>query len=150
MDRRSFASDPADPADRVGPPASAGTPRTTIEDLRPHFDGPAILCDNLVKIYAVAGLEVVALQGLDLRVEQGEVMAIVGASGSGKSTLMNILGCLDRPSAGRAVVAGVDLGRMNERQRADYRRRIVGFVWQQTERNSLPYLSATGNVELPR
>ena len=76
-------------------------------------------------------------------------MAIVGASGSGKSTLMNILGGLDSPSAGRAVVAGIDLGRLNERQRADYRRRTVGFVWQQTERNTLPYLTAAGNVELP-
>ncbi len=123
--------------------------RPVIEDIRPAFDGPAILCDNLVKIYAAAGLEVVALQGLDLRVEQGEVMAIVGASGSGKSTLMNILGGLDSPSAGRAVVAGIDLGRLNERRRAAYRRQTVGFVWQQTERNSLPYLSAVANVEMP-
>jgi putative ABC transport system ATP-binding protein len=145
MSRRSFATDP-EPA---GSPPPAVSGRATIEDVRPAFDGPAILCDNLVKIYAVAGLEVVALQGLDLRVEQGEVMAIVGASGSGKSTLMNILGGLDSPSAGRAVVAGIDLGRLNERQRADYRRRTVGFVWQQTERNSLPYLTASGNVELP-
>jgi ABC-type lipoprotein export system ATPase subunit len=145
MSRRSFATDP-EPADSA---PSIAPVRATIEDVRPAFDGPAILCDNLVKIYAVAGLEVVALQGLDLRVEQGEVMAIVGASGSGKSTLMNILGGLDSPSAGRAVVAGVDLGRLNERQRADYRRRTVGFIWQQTERNSLPYLTAAGNVELP-
>ena len=134
MDQRSSASNP---------------PRATVRDVRAPFDGPAIWCENLVKIDAVAGLEVVALQGLDLRVEQGEVMAIVGASGSGKSTLMNILGGLDSPSAGRAQVAGVDLGRLNERQRADYRRRTVGFVWQQTERNSLPYLSAAANVELP-
>jgi putative ABC transport system ATP-binding protein len=144
MSRRSFATDPESAG---SPPPTAASP--TIEDVRPGFDGPAILCENLVKIYAVAGLEVVALQGLDLRVEQGEVMAIVGASGSGKSTLMNILGGLDSPSAGRAVVAGIDLGRLNERRRADYRRRTVGFVWQQTERNSLPYLTAIGNVELP-
>ena len=123
----------------------------TIEELRPTatFSGPAILCENLVKIYAVAGLEVLALQGLDLRVEPGELMAVVGASGSGKSTLMNILGGLDTPSAGRAVVSGVDLGRLNERRRAEYRRRTVGFVWQQVERNSLPYLTTQANVELP-
>src|SRR5689334_13048621 len=120
-----------------------------VEDVRSEFRGPAILCENLVKIYSVAGLDVVALQGLELRVERGELIAIVGASGSGKSTLMNILGGLDSPSAGRAQVAGIDLGRLNERGRAEYRRRTVGFVWQQTERNSLPYLTALANVELP-
>jgi putative ABC transport system ATP-binding protein len=120
-----------------------------VEDVRSEFRGPAILCENLVKIYSVAGLDVVALQGLELRVERGELIAIVGASGSGKSTLMNILGGLDSPSAGRAQVAGIDLGRLNERGRAEYRRRTVGFVWQQTERNSLPYLTAQANVELP-
>ena len=78
---------------------------------RPSFGaGAAIVCDNLVKIYKVADLEVVALQGLDLLVEPGEFIAIVGASGSGKSTLLNILGGLDVPSAGRAVVADHDLG----------------------------------------
>jgi ABC-type lipoprotein export system ATPase subunit len=110
---------------------------------------PAIRCDNLVKIYKVADLEVVALQGLDLLVEPGEMIALVGASGSGKSTLMNILGGLDGPSAGRAVVAGHDLTRMNGRTRTGYRRKVVGFVWQQTERNLLAYLTATENVELP-
>ena len=123
--------------------------RAIVEELGHGFDGPAILCENLVKIYSVAGLDVVALQGLDLRVERGELIAIVGASGSGKSTLMNILGGLDTPSAGRAVVAGIDLGRLSERGRAQYRRRTVGFVWQQTERNLLPYLTAVANVELP-
>ena len=68
-----------------------------------------IICDNLVKIYKVADLEVVALQGLDLVVEQGEFIAIVGASGSGKSTLQNILGGMDVPTAGKAEVAGFDL-----------------------------------------
>ncbi len=109
----------------------------------------AILCDNLVKIYKVADLEVVALQGLDLVVEPGEVIAIVGASGSGKSTLQNILGGVDTPTAGRVEVAGTDLAFLTEHQRTQYRRRIVGFVWQQTARNLLPYLTAAENVELP-
>ena len=77
------------------------------------------------------------------------MIAIVGASGSGKSTLMSILGGLDTPSAGRAMVAGHDLTRMGRRERTRYRRSIVGFVWQQTARNLLPYLTAVENVELP-
>jgi putative ABC transport system ATP-binding protein len=109
----------------------------------------AILCDNLVKIYKVADLEVVALQGLDLAVQAGELIAVVGASGSGKSTLQNILGAVDTPTAGRVEVAGMDLSYMTERQRTSYRRRVVGFVWQQTARNLLPYLTAAENVELP-
>ena len=108
-----------------------------------------IVCDNLVKIYKVADLEVVALQGLDLLVEAGEFIALVGASGSGKSTLMNILAGLDIPSAGRAVVAGHDLGDMGRRERTNYRRSVIGFVWQQTARNLLAYLTARQNVELP-
>jgi len=120
-----------------------------VQRSRPHGDGALIVCDNLVKIYKVADLEVVALQGLDLLVEPGEFIALVGASGSGKSTLMNILGGLDIPSAGRAVVAGHLLGEMRRRERTEYRRRVIGFVWQQTARNLLPYLSARQNVELP-
>jgi len=117
---------------------------------RPAFgEGATIICDNLVRIYKVANLEVVALQGLDLVVEAGAFIAIVGASGSGKSTLMGILGGLDAPSAGRAIVDGHDLTRMGRRERTRYRRRVVGFVWQQTSRNLLPYLSAIENVELP-
>jgi putative ABC transport system ATP-binding protein len=109
----------------------------------------AILCENLVKIYKVADLEVVALQGLDLAVGQGELIAIVGASGSGKSTLQNILGGVDAPTAGRVQVAGLDLNILSERERTVYRRRTVGFVWQQTSRNLLPYLTALENIELP-
>ena len=108
-----------------------------------------ITCDNLVKIYQVADLEVVALQGLDLDVEPGELVAIVGASGSGKSTLMHILGGLDTPSAGSATVAGHDLTRLDGRGRTTYRRRVIGFVGQQTARNLIPYLTALENVELP-
>ena len=109
----------------------------------------AILCDNLVKIYKVADLEVVALQGLDLVVDYGELIAVVGASGSGKSTLQNILGAVDTPTAGRVEVAGTDLTFLTEQQRTQYRRKVVGFVWQQTSRNLLPYLTAADNIELP-
>ena len=117
---------------------------------RPRYgEGALISCDNLVKIFKIADLEVVALQGLDLLVNKGEMIAIVGASGSGKSTLMNILGGLEVPSAGRAIVAGYELGQIGRRERTRYRRKIVGFVWQQTARNLLPYLSAVENVELP-
>ena len=114
-----------------------------------YGEGALIVCDNLVRIFKVADLEVVALQGLDLLVEAGEMVAIVGASGSGKSTLLNILGGLDTPSAGRAGVDGHDLGQMGRRERTAYRRRVVGVVWQQTARNLLPYLTAVENVELP-
>jgi len=110
---------------------------------------PLIICDNLVKIYKVADLEVVALQGLNLVVEQGELLGIVGASGSGKTSLMNILGGLDRPSAGRAWVGGHDLLKMSNRALNRYRQSQVGFVWQQVARNLIPYLNALENVRLP-
>ncbi len=122
------------------------------ESTRQHRDfgaGSLIVCDRLVRIYVAAGIEVQALQGLDLLVEEGELVALVGASGSGKSTLMNILAGLDTPTAGSVRVAGHDLSAMNPRQRLTYRRRVVGFVWQQTARNLLPYLTAQQNVELP-
>ena len=108
-----------------------------------------IFCDNLVKIYKVADLEVVALQGLDLAVEQGEMMALVGASGSGKSTLLNVIGGLDEPSAGKIAVNGQDLLNISDHDRVLYKRNTVGFVWQQPARNLLPYLTARENVELP-
>ena len=111
--------------------------------------GPTIVCDNLVKIYKIADLEVVALQGLDLTVDAAEFIAIVGASGSGKSTLLNNLGGLDTPSAGGVSVSGYDLLNLNGSQRTFYRRRTIGFVWQQTARNLLPYLTALENVEMP-
>jgi ABC-type lipoprotein export system ATPase subunit len=110
---------------------------------------PLILCDGVVKIYKVADLEVVALQGLDLVVEEGEFIAIVGASGSGKSTLLSILGGLDVPSAGRVLVDGHRVGEMGNDERTQYRRKVLGFVWQQTARNLLPYLTARENIELP-
>ncbi len=108
-----------------------------------------IRCEDLFKIYKTANLEVVALRGLDLKVGSGEFMAIVGASGSGKSTLLNILAGLDTPSAGRCFVGGEDLLTMSSSDMIRYRRKRVGFVWQQTGRNLVPYLDAVQNVEVP-
>jgi len=108
-----------------------------------------ITCDRLVRIYTGDGIEVQALQGLDLVVTEGELTALVGASGSGKSTLMNILAGLDTPTAGSARVAGHDLGAMGARQQVAYRRSVVGFIWQQNARNLLPYLTAAQNVAVP-
>jgi ABC-type lipoprotein export system ATPase subunit len=108
-----------------------------------------IECSDLVKIYSGEGVEVQALQGLTLAVERGELTAIVGASGSGKSTLLSILTGLETPTAGRAAVAGNDLLSMSARQRTKYRSDVVGFVWQQTSRNLLPYLTAAQNIAVP-
>ncbi|MBO9598167.1 MAG: ABC transporter ATP-binding protein [Cohnella sp.] len=108
-----------------------------------------IHCEGLVKIYKAADLEVFALQGLDLTVESGELMAIIGNSGSGKSTLLNMLGGLDRPSAGQLTIDGKNMLKMTERDLVRYKRESVGFVWQNNARNLIPYLTAMENVELP-
>ncbi|WP_322973157.1 ATP-binding cassette domain-containing protein [Peterkaempfera griseoplana] len=114
-----------------------------------YGSGAAIVCDRLVRIFTADGVEVQALQGLDLLVAPGELMALVGASGSGKSTLLQILAGLDVPTAGTATVAGHDLMAMRSAERLRYRREAVGFVWQQTARNLLPFLTAAQNVALP-
>ncbi|MFD9036259.1 ABC transporter ATP-binding protein [Streptomyces sp. NPDC059567] len=124
--------------------------RATAHRDRPSYGHDALIaCDRLVRIFTTDGVEVQALQGLDLLVKEGELMALVGASGSGKSTLMNILAGLDVPTAGAAKVAGCDLLAMDAKARLRYRRDVVGFVWQQTARNLLPYLTAAQNVALP-
>lgn len=105
-----------------------------------------IVCRDLVRVFSTRGVEVQALQGLNLQVSAGEMVAIVGASGSGKSTLLNVLSGLDTPTAGAATVAGHDLLRMKGRERIGFQRRSVGFVWQQTAKNLLPYLTARENV----
>ncbi len=108
-----------------------------------------VRCDNLVKIYKTSEVEVMALQGLDLTVERGEIMGIVGASGSGKSTLLNMLGGLDKPSAGSLFIDGKDMLKLGEKELIEYKRRTVGFVWQKNARNLIPYLTAVENVEMP-
>lgn len=109
----------------------------------------AIECRGVVHIYKTADLEVVALQGLDMTIDEGEVVAIVGASGSGKTTLMNVLAAVERPSAGSAEVAGRDLGAMSERARDSYRREVIGYVWQSATLNTTPELTVDQNLQLP-
>lgn len=110
---------------------------------------PLILCENLVKIYKTGETEVLALQGLELTVEQGELLAIIGNSGSGKSTFLNMIGGLDRPSAGKLYVDGKNLFAMSDDELVDYKRETVGFVWQNNGRNLLPWLTAIENITAP-
>ena len=108
-----------------------------------------IRADGLVKIYKTRETEVLALQGLDLTLERGEFTALIGNSGSGKTTFLNLLGGLDRPSAGSLSVHGRDLFTMTERELVSYKRDTVGFVWQNNARNMLPYLTVLENIMLP-
>ena len=110
---------------------------------------PMVECENLVKIYKTKEIEVLALQGLELRIDEGELMAIIGNSGSGKSTFLNMIGGLDRPSAGKLLVDGKDLFKLSDAELVDYKRRTVGFVWQNNARNLVPYLTAWQNVQMP-
>jgi len=123
------------------------TPRSSADPASPVQ--PMVFAENLVKIYKTAEIEVVALQGLDLQVNAGELMAIIGNSGSGKSTLLNIVGGLDIPSAGRIEVDGKNLVKFTDRDFISFRRDTVGFVWQNVARNLVPYLDAVQNVEIP-
>ena len=110
---------------------------------------PIVQCDGLVKIYKTKDIEVLALQGLDLTIEKGELMAIIGNSGSGKSTFLNMIGGLDKPSAGKLIVDGKDLFKLGEKDLVEYKRNTVGFVWQNNARNMMPYLTALQNVQMP-
>lgn len=123
--------------------------RQPAADRRAAAPDVMIYCDRLVRIFKISGIEVQALQGLDLVVGKGELTALIGASGSGKSTLLNILAGLDQPTGGKATVAGHDLLTMTSKERLDYWRSTVGFLWQQTSRNLLPHLTAAENVALP-
>ena len=108
-----------------------------------------IECDNLVKIYKTKDIEVMALQGLDMKVDTGEFIAVIGNSGSGKSTFLNMIGGLDRPSAGSLSVNGQNLFKMTEKELVNYKQSTVGFVWQNNARNLFPYLTAIENIQVP-
>lgn len=112
-------------------------------------DRAMITCESIFKIYKSKEVEVLALQGLDLTVEKGELVAIIGNSGSGKTTLLNMIGGLDKPSAGSVIVAGINLEKMNNKELQQYFLKTVGFVWQNNARNLIPYLTAVENVEMP-
>ena len=111
--------------------------------------GNIIDCDSLVKIYKTDEVEVMALQGLELTIKKGELMAVIGKSGSGKSTLLNMIGGLERPTAGKLYVDGKDLFAMTDKELVEYRKHTVGFVWQKNSRNLLPYMTALENVQVP-
>ena len=116
----------------------------------PEFGRDAlVVCESLVRIYQSGSVEVQALQGLDLAVDTGEMVAVVGASGSGKSTLLSILAGIDAATAGRARVDKWDLMAMSRADRVHYRRHTIGFVRQQTASNLVPYLTARQMVDLP-
>ena len=112
-------------------------------------DDNILVCDGLVKIYKTDEVEVLALQGLELEIKRGDLVAIIGKSGSGKSTLLNMIGGLEKPTAGRLYVDGADLYAMPEKGLVEYRRKSVGFVWQNSGQNLFPYFTALQNVEAP-
>ncbi len=129
--------------------SASGREQAPGQEPRAASADPVILCESVVRIHRHGSIEVQALQGLDLHVARGEMIAVVGPSGAGKSTLLSILAGADAPSAGVVRVAGRDLTRMTGRERVEYRRTVVGLVQQQTSRNLIPYLSAAENIAVP-
>ena len=121
---------------------------TTAGYMEPESEN-IIECDGLVKIYKTDDVEVMALQGLELSIKQGELMAVIGKSGSGKSTLLNMIGGLERPTAGKLYVDGKDLFALSDKELVEYRKSTVGFVWQKNSRNLFPYMTALENVQVP-
>ena len=116
---------------------------------QPNTEEYMVKADGLVKIYKTKDTEVLALQGLDMEVKKGELTALIGNRGSGKSTFLNMIGGIDRPSAGSLWVDGKNLFTMSEKELADYKRDTVGFVWQNNGRNMLPFLPVLENIMLP-
>lgn len=108
---------------------------------------PMIRLENIVKIYSIGETQVNALDHINLDIEAGEMVSIMGPSGSGKSTMMNLLGCLDRPNEGKYELDGIDVSRMSDDELASVRNKKIGFVFQSY--NLLPRLNALMNVELP-
>ena len=147
-----LASEPQPPPSDNAPPTPDLALASALADADPDdAAAPAyVAASDLFKIYKPADLEVVALRGVDLAVAPGELVGIVGASGSGKTTLLNILAGLERPSAGGIRVGARDLLDISDSELVEYRRREVGFVWQATGRNLVPYLNVRDNIELPQ
>ena len=114
-----------------------------------RFEGASIEVERAVKIFRIGSTDVTALAGLDLRVEAGEMIGVIGPSGCGKSTLLNMIGALLTATSGKVKVGGVDLSELSAASLDEYRRTRVGFVWQETSRNLIPYLSALDNVLIP-
>ena len=137
-----MVSEPSQPVEHIEP-----SPFENKDGEDEHV--PYIKCDSLVRIFKSEGIEVMALQGLDLEIEKGELTAIIGKSGSGKSTLLNMLGALDKPSAGYVAYDGVNIAELSEKQLAKFRNDHIGFVWQKNTDNLLNYLTAVENVEMP-
>jgi ABC-type lipoprotein export system ATPase subunit len=106
-----------------------------------------VRCDGLVKLYKTSEVEVMALQGLELEIERGELIAIIGKSGSGKSTLLNMIGALDTPSAGKVYIDGIDLSQASSKELEEIRRNKIGFIWQKSSQNLYDYMTAVENVE---
>jgi putative ABC transport system ATP-binding protein len=128
---------------------AAGRAGEVAAERRGKAGGRLLTCEGLFHLYVLDGREVVALQGVDLAVDWCEMVALLGPSGSGKSTMLSVMGGLERPSAGRVLLDGVDVSRLSEAQLTMLRRRRLGFVWQGAARNLLPHASAWENLEVP-
>ena len=134
-----------DIVNKVESDAMTGTDESKVEQT--SNDDVLITCDSLVKIFKTEDVEVMALQGLDMEIKKGELLSVIGKSGSGKSTLMNIIGGLEKPSAGKIIVGSKNLSEMTDKEMVAYRKKTVGFVWQKSGRNLLNYLTSMENIE---